>query len=1592
MLLQVEAFSKNIICPNKQTSGPSKYYHGHLLETETYIGGHVECLESGVFRSDLPSHFNMVPEAFQKLIDKVDQALSFAIEVENGLQRSDVLNYEEVRADIVEKLELLRDTPIRSEKPYVYHLDVSAMYPNIILTNRLQPCAMVDENICASCDFNTKDNRNKCKRDMEWIWRGEYYPLDYNELRGIQNQLETENISGVPFYQLPYEDRNAILKKRGKEYSQRVYRRTKDTVETVRTSTVCQRENPFYVDTVRAFRDRRYEYKGLTKQWGKKVAEAEKSGDKLEMEQAKTRQVLYDSLQLAHKCILNSFYGYVMRKGARWHSMEMAGVVTYTGANLITQARELVEQIGRPLELDTDGIWCILPSSFPRDYTLKLRGGGTLPISYPCVMLNTDVHDKFANHQYQELIDSVNKKYKIRSECSIFFEVDGPYKCMVLPASQEEGRLLKKRYAVFNFDGSLAELKGFELKRRGELKMVKIFQQEVFSRFLDGNTLEECYQAVAEIANYWLDVLYTHGEDLEDDELLGLISENRNMSRALEDYGAQKSTAISTAKRLAEFLGDEMVRDKGLNCQMVIARKPEGSPVTERAIPTAIFSAEPSIMKHFLRKWCKDNTMSDFDIRNIVDWDYYIQRVGSTIQKIVTVPAALQDIPNPVERVEHPEWLKELVKVRNRKGQQTSIFNFAHNSGLGAADMEDMLSPSSKNSGAKVARVNMFRKWNEQCTSKGQKALNLKPNLTNASSDACETNDDNTESVKSSEDFKGWLQSRKRRWKNIRNKSSVGTQRMDSAAVVQRLKPNSFGNAKETTNDSSFSSVRESYWQIVEIRPQRNSPGEFTLWVFTDANRLEHKTLIVPHWLYINYTHNRDSLMSNVNRSDIARMKRVNYQLPHDRKFKFLYEFECLETAYVMRTGNSLINTAQSAPDVEGVYEARVPLELRAMLQSGAVAAYSPKRDELVDSKYPKRRFRASNGLIHVKELDAASGGSDYYLSTKSTNYRMLFLYHNTAVRGDSTYGIVTLFVMKLTNRQLAESVIERIRSNDAPVSAEELQQLGWNPFEDVAAGASAPANATAYVFFVRPGGQKVRNLSQVFDGHRVSKNDNMTWRTLFLSEEPIGVAEGNTREKTVLTDPDTIVDFQINEVQSLSEAWTRLDATLQDTLDEAKNPSPSILIAQSLLPNSTLLHAIPSLDLLPMVRFEFVPGDRDVLSSFVWTEAAAKVMLNRWLESAYRWSSRLRSCAFTQTPIGNFKPAESGGGIIDVFYARSLRHNSNLIWACPYLFPDVGGSEDKAVIEMLHRTVLEQQDFGESSLNKENKLMTEASYASPSIVQQDFHRSVCVELHIDRVAINAILHADELFDQDGQSLFELDVNETQQCTNALQTLRRLLHSWVKDAAQTNLPGRNAALHLLEKFYCWLISAGSYLYDPALHRTVASLMRRVFSQLAAYLRSFDIQVVMGRWDHMILRLPKSSMRDAQDHLTHVMENLLSKKLFGYLRIHIVSWWDHLLYWDAANFCGWKWMVKNPCTLDRYHIDTTIGKSVPTAEESPELYWRWNMAEYLPAPAEDGFQTIVKEFVSTTFREHERIQVCANVLIFDDHFWVFEPLN
>lgn len=88
---------------------------------------------------------------------------------------------------------------------------------------------------------------------------------------------------------------------------------------------------------------------------------------------------------------------------------------------------------------------------------------------------------------------------------------------------------------------------------------------------------------------------------------------------------------VTCAIRLSEFLGPEIVRGKGTNVKFIIAKKPLDAKVAGRVIPTAIFESDPNVMKKFLRKWLKDAAMTDFDMRTIIDWNYYKERVSSTI-------------------------------------------------------------------------------------------------------------------------------------------------------------------------------------------------------------------------------------------------------------------------------------------------------------------------------------------------------------------------------------------------------------------------------------------------------------------------------------------------------------------------------------------------------------------------------------------------------------------------------------------------------------------------------------------------------------------------------------------------------------------------------------------------------------------------------------------------------------------------------------------------------------------------------------------------------------------------------------------------
>ena len=74
------------------------------------------------------------------------------------------------------------------------------------------------------------------------------------------------------------------LKQRVLKYCKMNYNHTKQTKVELRTDTVCMRESPFFVDTVRDFRDRRYDYKRAVKREVNNLKEVKKTGNPNEID------------------------------------------------------------------------------------------------------------------------------------------------------------------------------------------------------------------------------------------------------------------------------------------------------------------------------------------------------------------------------------------------------------------------------------------------------------------------------------------------------------------------------------------------------------------------------------------------------------------------------------------------------------------------------------------------------------------------------------------------------------------------------------------------------------------------------------------------------------------------------------------------------------------------------------------------------------------------------------------------------------------------------------------------------------------------------------------------------------------------------------------------------------------------------------------------------------------------------------------------------------------------------------------------------------------------------------------------------------
>ncbi|KAJ3287646.1 DNA polymerase epsilon catalytic subunit [Rhizoclosmatium sp. JEL0117] len=1527
-LLMVEAFKANVLMPNKHQEQTGKMFEGHLLESETYVGGHVEALEAGVFRSDLETQFRLVPAAYQQLIDEIDQALEFSITVENKLKMEDVVNYDEIREKIITSLMELRDEPNKMRLPLIYHLDVAAMYPNIILTNRLQPDAIVTENECASCDFNEGPESN-CQRKMVWSWRGEYYPAKRSEYNMIRNQLEREMFHGLypgqamrSFHDLRVSEQNAQIKKRVEEYSKKIYAKKFENKVIDKESIVCQRENPFYVDTVRNFRDRRYTYKGLLKTWKKKVDDAVAEGDLAKVDEAKKMTVVYDSLQLAHKCILNSFYGYVMRKGARWYSMEMAGIVCLTGSTIIQLARSRVEQLGRPLELDTDGIWLIFPKEFPENFEFKLKNGKSSYISYPCSMLNHLVHAEFTNHQYQDLVDphSVVREYVTKSENSIFFEVDGPYRAMILPSSTEEDKLLKKRYAVFNDDGTLAELKGFEVKRRGELKLIKIFQTAIFKVFLEGKTLGECYAEVAKVCNQWLDVLYSKGADLQDHELFELISENRSMSKSLEEYGAQKSTSISTAKRLAEFLGDAMVKDKGLACKFIISQKPIGLPVSERAIPVSIFQAEDSVKKHYLRKWLKDSSLVDVDIRHILDWQYYLERFGSVIQKLITIPAAMQGVSNPVPRVKHPDWLQKRVSALEDRFKQRKITDlFAKRvdsieemaidefenefdemldpPGVARAaedkDMEDIVADGGKDS---LRQIGGIRPTVHKNVTLGKRSRGSTKQIT------APVNDEDVEIPDvlpdPSENYGAWLKIQKLKWRKMRSEKA-------RAFTMNMGVPRGITNRPNMSSTANFflqqtRSILHQPWQILQI-VSTDMAGEFNVWALI-GDAMHNVKLQIPRIMYIN---SRVAQPEDLGLNGF-RMERKQKTLPRSHVCLNLYELSMAEKFYKEHT--DVFARLFSHHDVEGVYETQIPLLFRGLMNLGCSASVN------------SARIQSGRGLdagFELDDLKHISFSKVPYL--KEANLKVLYIYH----AGKGSKHIYGLF-------------------------------------------SSASDKVSVYFVDAARNRTAVPNLSRIYSERKEEKDEKEgASSTQYQASSQQSQSQSTSSEGgSVKFDYVDAMNISFNVYATDAEAISAINQTIWEYQNARRGPT--VVVVQS--PKSTYQLQTGGLNHLkdfPVICIQSHKKD-NTFPALGWQTQASRRMMAHFLNINSFLHERVELSRYSDIPIGNIEN-DYPLFLADVFFARRLSKADMVLWFSPSDRPDLGGRE---------------QDDNQLELDE---------LVNPEINHPGTYSNVCVEIDLFNLAFNTVLQSSHVNEIEGSSEVDgvasgsnfvddqfKSANKEQQkseeyqlTTSSLSTsdekqinfrtfkiMREMVQAW---QYQYEARKDRLAEMMLEHLYRWLTSSASRMHDPALFNMIHRLMRKVFLQLVGEFKQLGSQVVFCSFEKLVLSTPKTTLKHAIHYAKYVIETICKKPIFLHIEVAATQFWDHLIWMDRHNYGGIA--CNNP-------QDILEGKEVSDVVdgESMTIEMRWNIMDYLPPVLHKEFEEITGHYIYEVHRE------------------------
>lgn len=112
--------------------------------------------------------------------------------------------------------------------------------------------------------------------------------------------------------------------------------------------------------------------------------------------------------------------------------------------------------------------------------------------------------------------------------------------------------------------------------------------------------------------------------------------------------------------------------------------------------------------------------------------------------------------------------------------------------------------------------------------------------------------------------------------------------------------------------------------------------------------------------------------------------------------------------------------------------------------------------------------------------------------------------------------------------------------------------------------------------------------------------------------------------------------------------------------------------------------------------------------------------------------------------------------------------------------------------------------------------------------------------------------------------------DESLLCGPAFDALKLLVSEWFKDVADRQ---SEVADGLIMSLFRWLKNPHAKLYDPALHRMVLKMMKKVFISLLSQLRKLGSKIVYANFNRIIIATNKDTLEDARSYVDYIIETI-----------------------------------------------------------------------------------------------------------------------